>query len=494
MSSLRHTLLAPALLLNIALSARAQDDITTRNAPSGYAGAYITGPASNPLSFLNGPAYRTFSSSYPYAIPDFAPVTLLDEQLPRWLLFSGEERLRAESGPAVGGTAPSDRVSHLLNRFRWQLTVRPVPWFRVVAQVQDARAVWEDHDRLGSNSSGPPDSVRWDLKLAYAEFGDAERQWISLRVGRQLISYNNTLIANSEWRNQGRSYDAAVVNLHYDRYRLGIFAASPVVPLAYGISHHQEGNNIYGLYGGIDKILPHSTLEPFVLWRTQPRVTVDTGSKQVGKQDEKAYGFRFKGEALRSVDYSYEAVRERGTDGRNGIHAWAQTGGAGYQIQRLWHARVFAQGDYASGDHHSADGVHNTFDTMYPTAHDRFGISDQFGWQNIVAARGGLTVEPRHRWTVTGQYLDFWLASSTDSLYNTSGGSIVRSATGAAGTHIGNEADAYTWFELNSHLNIGAGVAHLWSGRFLDQTTHRSGYTYPYIALNFKDLGQRGSR
>ena len=35
----------------------AQDDITTQNATSGYNGAFITGPASNPLSFLNGAAF-----------------------------------------------------------------------------------------------------------------------------------------------------------------------------------------------------------------------------------------------------------------------------------------------------------------------------------------------------------------------------------------------------------------------------------------------------
>ena len=30
------------------------------------------------------------------------------------------------------------------------------------------------------------------------------------------------------------------------------FAASAVVPLDSGISHHQEGNNIYGLYGRME--------------------------------------------------------------------------------------------------------------------------------------------------------------------------------------------------------------------------------------------------
>ena len=99
----------------------------------------------------------------------------------------------------------------------------------------------------------PPNTNRFDLKLAYAEFGDPEKQWISLRVGRQLINYNNTIIANSEWRNQGRSFDAVVANLHADRFRLGLFAAW-VIPMDEGISHHQEGNNIYGVYGAIDNL------------------------------------------------------------------------------------------------------------------------------------------------------------------------------------------------------------------------------------------------
>jgi hypothetical protein len=46
-----------------AFPASAQDDVTTRTGRARYGGGYITGPASNPLSFLNGPAYRTFGSA-----------------------------------------------------------------------------------------------------------------------------------------------------------------------------------------------------------------------------------------------------------------------------------------------------------------------------------------------------------------------------------------------------------------------------------------------
>jgi hypothetical protein len=124
---------------------------------------------------------------------------------------------------------------------------------------------------------------------------------------------------------------------------------------------------------------------------------------------------------------------------------------------------------------------------MFPTAHDRFGITDQFGWQNIIAERVGLTIEPRHRWSITGQYLDFWLASATDALYNTSGGVIVRDTKGNSGTHIGTEADVYTWYELNRHVNVGVGLGHIFGGEFLEKTTKGPNYNYPYFALNFKD-------
>jgi len=466
----------------LALPLLAQDDVTTQNAASAYGGSFITGPASNPLSFLNGPGYRTTGQTGPYDFPDFAPATLLDKQLPGWISFGWEERFRYE-GYHDSGFKLNNNDSYILVRSRLMLIIKPLTWFKVVAQVQDARPFMQ------KPPWGPPNLNAWDLKLAYAEFGDPEKSWISVRVGRQLINYNNTIIANSEWRNQGRSYDAAVVNLHKDHYRLGLFAASVVVPLAEGISHHQEGNNIYGAYGSIDHILPHSTLEPFFLWRVEPSVAVETSAKiKTGRQDERAYGLRFKGVAVKDLDYSAEYILEDGNDGTNTIHASAATFGSGYRFAPVWwKPRVFWQYDYASGDKNPTDGTHGTFDTMYPTAHDRFGIADLFGWQNILSERAGLTLEPRHRWTVTGQYLDLWLDQAKDGLYNTSGSSIVRDTTGKWGTHIGQEYDAYTWYELNAHVNVGAGVGHLQGGEFLQHNSKGPNYNYPYFAINFKD-------
>ena len=124
---------------------------------------------------------------------------------------------------------------------------------------------------------------------------------------------------------------------------------------------------------------------------------------------------------------------------------------------------------------------------MYPTAHDRFGIADQFGWQNIVAGRAGSTIIPHRRWSVTVQYLDFWLASAKDAAYNSSGGVILRDPTGKSGTHLGQELDAYAWYEINREVHVGAGIGHLLPGEFIDKAGKGAAYTYPYFVIEMFD-------
>src|SRR5579859_6521382 len=125
-------------LLTFAVPAFAQDDVTTQHAASAYAGGYITGPASNPLSFLNGPAYRTFGSTAPYDFPDIAPASRLNRELPKWISFGWEERFRYE-GYHNSGFKLNNNDSYLLVRSRLLMTIRPAAWFKVSAQVQDAR-------------------------------------------------------------------------------------------------------------------------------------------------------------------------------------------------------------------------------------------------------------------------------------------------------------------------------------------------------------------
>ncbi len=434
------------------------------------------------LSPLGGYGTAPPPASGPYDLPDFAPVTRLNRQLPRWIQFGLEERFRFES-PTGAGFKPNNNDAYFLNRFRFGATIQPARWLRVVGQLQDARPFFQ------KPPIGPPNEVTWDLKQAYVELGASENSPISIRVGRQTIDYNSTIFGNSDWRNQARSFDAAVVNVRLDRYRFGIFAASVVNPTDAGISHHLDGNNVYGLYGGIERVVPRSVLEPFVLWRVAPSVAVETTAKtKTGRLNEKAVGFRLRGAEIHHFDYRLEVIGERGSAGTNHISAWGTTFGAGYTFSSLHGVpRIFGGYDFGSGDKNPTDGVHNTFDLMYPNAHDRFGIADQFGWQNIVSYRGGVNVRVHRRLSVVGQYLDFGLANAKDGIYNVSGGLIARDKTGKSGTRVGESFETYAWYELNRRVFLGAGVAHILPGTFLARNTKGAAYTYPYVVVNFLD-------
>ena len=433
------------------------------------------------LTPIGGPASSPPTSDGRYDLPDLRPTGELNDHLPRWLQFGLDERFRAE-GYSGNGFKPNSSASYLLNRFRFGMILQPATWLKVVVQVQDARSF------LQAPPLGPPNNVRWDLKTAYVQFGDSEKQPVTLTVGRQLLDYNSTIIANSEWRNQARSYDAVVANLHVDRFRAAVFAAAVVNPQLDGITHHQEGNNIYGAYGWITRVLPNSSIEPFVLWRVAPSVAVEDSKFKTGRLDEQAYGFRIRGRSISNFDYRYELVLERGSAGSNDIQAWGTTAGLGYTIARAaWKPRFFAGYDYASGDKNPADGIHGTFDTMYPKAHERFGIEDLFVWQNIEAGRAGATINPRRRWSVTAQYLDLWLATAKDAAYNSSGGVILRDSIGKSGRHVGQEFDAYAWYEINREVHVGAGIGHLLPGEFIDKAGKGAVYTYPYFVIEMFD-------
>jgi len=232
------------------------------------------------------------------------------------------------------------------------------------------------------------------------------------------------------------------------------------------VSPHQEGNNIYGAYGRIDDLVgKRSNLEPFFLWRVQPAEVVEAPvAKTTGKEDEKVIGVRLKEQANSAFDYGGELIYEGGKVGTQNIDAWATQEGAAYQFLNVAaKPRIFAQFDYASGNGNPAQNkAHSTFDTVYPTAHDRFGITD----------------------------LDFWAASALDSIYNTSGSSIAYNKTDH-GRHAGAEIDGYSWYELNKHFNLGGGIGYFGGGQFLTNVTTSHSYTTYYVALNFKDNGKK---
>lgn len=406
----------------------------------------------------------------------FSPVASLNRGLPRWLCFTTGYRARFE-GFSAGNFQAGNSDSYLLTRFRLGALLRPTSWLGIYSELQDATAFWK------KPPLAPPYQITWDLRRAYVDLGDPERSRLAFRVGRQDLNFGyGRLLGTSYWRNASRGYDAAMAVFNSAWLRVNAFAASPVICLANGLSHHQPGNNIHGLYGSLKKLVPHTVVEPYLFWRLSPGIKTEAGKP--AKLDEKTIGARWAGDAGK-FDFDTEATGETGNIGPDTIRAWAWSAIAGYSLPYAWKPRVFVKYDFASGDRDPNDGEHGTFDQLYPNVHDHHGIADQVAWQNLKSVRAGVRVSPRGNWMVAAAYDGFWLANPADGFYNSSGGIVARDPTGRSGSHIGDEFDAQTSYRLDRNLELGVGVGHVRSGEFLIRTGHARSYTYPFVMLNY---------
>jgi hypothetical protein len=409
---------------------------------------------------------------------DFSAATEINRNLPKWLQFSGEYRARFE-GYTGGGFKPSTTDSYMLSRLRLGLTIKPTSWLKFFGEGQDSRAI-------GKSPAVPTFQDTWDVRQAFVELGGGEKQMFDLRVGRQEINLGDQrLIGALNWTNTARTFDAARGTVHYKGYRLDIFAASVVNQVEGTWDHHQQGNNIHGLYGGIEKLVPGATIEPYVLWRVQPSVRNEAGS--IANVDEKIPGIRWVGKLPMGFDYGTEMVKELGSLGTDHIHSWAGhwVFGVSGSKARL-KPRAYLEYNYATGDGNAKDGRRATFDQLYPTGHDKYGFDDQVGWKNIKDFRAGLETKPRRDVTAAFEYNNWLLANPNDALYNAAGVATARSANGSAGTHVGQEVDVLGTWTFYKSLQVGAGFGHIFPGEFLKKTTPGKAYNYPFVMFTYK--------
>ena len=291
--------------------------------------------------------------------------------LPAWLQLGGEYRARLE-GYAGGGFKNDNSDDYLLSRLRLNLNIQPEDWFQIRLQAQDARALWK-------TLPAPPYQDTMDLRMAYLELGNAEKKGIALRAGRQEINFGDQrLVGSSNYTNNARTFDAVRLTLRHGGYRLDTFASTVVqaVDGEFDRPFRTRADNLYGLYGGMERLVPKAVLEPYVLWRVTRNLKTEAGKP--GNRDFKTYGLRWVGKLPLHFDYNTEMAAQAGSLGADRIRAWAGHWQFGYtRAAAAWKPRLVAEYNFASGDKNPHDGTRGTFDQLYPTAHDKYGLADQ---------------------------------------------------------------------------------------------------------------------
>jgi hypothetical protein len=408
------------------------------------------------------------------------PVTRLNQSLPNWIHFGGQFRNRVESQDGLGFSRVDDVYN--LTQLRLGVYIQPTKWLKFVGVAQDARAFFNHHEPNAS-----PYQNIWDIREAYVQLGSSTEGWFDVILGRQMFSFGDErVIGPSDWRNQGRTFDTARLDLHHTGVNVSIFAASVINPIDGEIDHHIEGNNIYGIYSSLTHIIPHVTVEPYVLWRVAPNdpALPETGGR--GPLNEVTTGIRLAGRLPEDFDFDVEMNKQAGSLGPDSINAWGGHWNLGYTfLNARTEPRLFVEYNYASGTRNPNGNVWGTHDQIYASGHDKMDFADQFGWKNIEDLRIGASEKLGKKWTLTEIFNDVWLATKNDALYGDSGAIAIAAHPNATSRHVGTELDLIADYKQNRHVTYGFGFAHLFTGQFLNEASNGKDYNYPFAYVTY---------
>ena len=421
-------------------------------------------------------------STPPAPSPQQPPTAFANVDLPDWVRFGVEYRGRLEGYTGAGFAETEDL--YWLNRFRVTARFSIKPWLSAAVQAQDARV-----EGRNGITTGAPFRDELDIRLAHADVGNFEKSRFALRSGRQeLVFGDQRLVGHGNWLNTARSFDGVRGVFRHKKLRIDGFAASVAAIDMDDANHSGDGNYFYGPHAPLAVLPNGGILEPYEFVRTSTNLRTEAGAP--GNLTSSTSGVRLAGRFSARTDYNAETAIQRGSLGSDAISAWAGHALVGRTIPVASKTyRVFGEYNFASGDEAPGDGVRGTFDQLYPTAHDKYGLADQVGWKNIHHLRTGVEARLHPKLSLAGGYHSFWLASATDALYSAGGGVIARIPAGAPSRHVGQELDIQATFTPSPRLQLHGGYAHIFTGAFLKAATPGKAYSAPYIMVTTMVLG-----
>jgi hypothetical protein len=406
-----------------------------------------------------------------------------NEMLPPWLRVRGEFRERFEGFENLGFNSTRDDT-YWLTRFRFNVGITPSKKYNFQLQVQDAR--------VGDKSVGPtgaPFSAPFDLRVGYGELGSSTSP-AALRVGRQELVYGEQrLVGHVSWLNAARTFDGVKGTFRGKKFQTDVFLTSVVRILPDEFDKSGNGNRFAGAYMSSTKLIPAVTFEPYVFWKRDVNMLVETGG--TGTLSETTAGVRLAGKMTAGFDYGVEMALQRGSLGSDDVTAWAGHWQMRETLPGKAAIKLAGEYNFASGDEDFTNGVRSTFDQLYPTPHNKYGLADQIGWKNIHHVRAGFEITPFKGSPVTTNYHSWWLAEAQDALYNAGSTPIARVPGGAADRHVGQELDFQISRALTPQLQAAAGYAHIFTGPFLKEATPGASYSHPYVMVTYVFLAER---
>ena len=211
---------------------------------------------------------------------------------------------------------------------------------------------------------------------------------------------------------------------------LDVFGASVVRILDGEFDKSGNGNRLPARMRQRRSWCRSASLEPYVFWRRDVNMPTETGIAR--RLSVRPRWRAMAGRLPATLDYSVEMAAQRGSLGdrrcqrMGGPLAVARV--AAGRRRRTSHRRI----QLCVRRRRPRDGIRGTFDQLYPTPHDKYGLADQVGWKNIHHLRAGVEFTPVQGPAGHGQLPLVVAGPERDGLYTAGGAPLARVASGAA--------------------------------------------------------------
>jgi len=456
--------------------------------------------------------------------------------------FIVNDRLRSENKSDAGTThagsnfdfsaaSPTDNSNdYWLNRLFLTVDYKN-SWFTFFVEGRSSYSFGDN--RFTATAAGknlPENDGPIQLQMAYVAIGDLKQFPVTLKVGRQELTYGDQrLVGNAFWLNIPHTFDAVKVRYQDSFFGVDLFAANLVYVDGDNFGDHFENSNsqdtLSGAYFDMPGISKANINEVYLFARNVSRGIVTDNWSEVpapfrftAPQDISTLGYHAKSKpgSYGPWDYGIEGMWQFGN--RTAVFP-ATTVAVAKTAPRLdQNAWAFViQGSYtwaevpmkpklaliisaASGDKNSTDKDSQTFQNLLPSNHGLYGIMDMSSLQNIVDNRLSYTMKPTSATSFAFDLHKQYLENTHDFWYNVAG--VPRNTAGATpgsgkgfninpsySSDLGEEADAIAGWTPTKGLLLELGAGHFFRGDYIKESFSKVGskdsnYVYVQATLN----------
>lgn len=337
------------------------------------------------------------------------------------ITVGGQIRPRFEFSDPVGGgydTFTSMRV-------RAHLSAKLDKNVDAFIQLQDVRLWGEETNTLGDFNAN-----NFDLHQGYITLNNINSSALSIRAGRQAISFGGQrLVGSVEWTQQGRAFDGLRVMLKPQWGNVDLLGIRLSDATATGIATNAYLSGLYAT--------THSGIDFYGLYN---RIS--------GGTDQYTLGVRWASK-IGTMPARLEGAFQTGERGGSDVSAFMFGGRLALPLGKttltLWY-------DYLSGDDNPTDGKIKVFDTLFATNHKFYGFADLF--LSIPAHTGSLGLQDIA--------IKFSVPLSNGIKLNLDGHAFFLSKQGTtSGKHLGEEIDLTLSYKYSAEVTFVGGASYV---------------------------------